>query len=173
MLHKAPINVRAQMKARSIHSESSLHVIKLCNPLTKGKQEKRLLVYFEGIAGCGKTTLAWYISREWAEKRIVSMKNHQLLIHVQMNDPKVQSAMYLKDLIPNPDDDKVLQKVIAEEIVGTKGRNVCFLLDGLDEAPTRLLDLLLVELIQEKLGRQPLPNLSFILMSRPDSCVTK
>ena len=173
ILHKAPINECAELKARSVHSESSLHVIKLCNALTKSRQEKRLLVYFEGIAGCGKTTLAWYISREWAEKRIVSMKNHQLLIHVQMNDPKVQSATCLKDLIPNPDDNKALQKEIADLIVGTKGKNVCFLFDGLDEAPTQLLDLLLVELIQGKLGRQPLPNLSFILMSRPDSRVIK
>lgn len=57
--------------------------------------------------------------------------------------------------------------------VGTKGRNVCFLLDSLDEAPTGLLDFLLVELIQGKMGRQQLPDLSFIFMSRPNSHVTK
>jgi hypothetical protein len=157
------------MQTRS--APSSLHVISLCNALTKSKQEKRLLVYFEGIAGSGKTTLAWYISREWAEKRI--LKHYHLLIHIQMNDPKVQSARYLKDLIPNPDDNKTLQKEIAEIIIGLKGRNVCFLLDGLDDAPTSLLDFLLVELIQGKLGGQPLSDLSFILMSRPDSRVTK
>ena len=102
MLHKAHINER-QMQTRSVHS--SLHVINLCNALTKGEQEKRLLVYFEGIAGSGKTTLAWHISREWAEKRL--LKNYQLFIHIQINDLKVQSARCLKDLIPNPDDDKV------------------------------------------------------------------
>ena len=168
ILHKAHINER-QMQTRSV--DSSLHVINLYNALTKGKQEKRLLVYFEGIAGSGKTTLAWHISREWAEKRL--LQNHLLLIHIQINDPKVQSARCLQDLIPNPDDNKVLQKEIAEMIVGTKGRNICFLLDGLDEAPTGLLDFLLVELIQGKVDRQRLPGLSFILMSRPDSRVIK
>ena len=168
ILHKAHMNER-QMQTGSAHS--TLHVINLHIALTKSKQEKRLLVYFEGIAGSGKTTLAWYISREWAEKRI--LRHYQLLIHIQMNDPKVQSARYLKDLIPNPDDNKVLQKEITEAITGMKGRNVCFLLDGLDDAPTSLLDFLLVELIQGKLGGQLLPDLSFILMSRPDSRVTK
>ena len=168
VLHKAHMNER-QMQTGSAHS--SLHIINLHNALTKSKQEKRLLVYFEGIAGSGKTTLAWYISREWAEKRI--LKHHQLLIHIQINDPKVQSARYLKDLIPNPDDNKVLQKEIAEVIISVKGQSVCFLLDGLDDAPTSLLDFLLVELVQGKLGGQSLPDLSFILMSRPDLRVTK
>ena len=168
VLHKAHIT-ESQRQTRSI--DSSVQMINLNTALTKNKQEKRLVVYFEGIAGSGKTTLSWHISREWAEKRL--LKLYQLLIHIQINDHKVQSATCLRDLIPNPDDNKVLQKEIAEVIVDLKGRNVCFLLDGLDEAPTSLLDFLLVELIQGKLGRQQLPDLSFILMSRPDLRVTK
>ena len=44
------------------------------------------------------------------------------------------------------------------------------LLDGLDEAPTPLLDFLLVELVRGSSGRAPqVPNLSFVMTSRPDS----
>lgn len=168
VLHKAHIN-EPQRQSRSV--DSSLQVTNLYTALIKNKQEKRLIVYFEGIAGSGKTTLSWHISREWTEKRLLI--HYELFIYVQVNDPKVQSASCLKDLIPNPYDDEVLQKEIAKVIVGLKGRNVCFLLDGLDEAPTSLLDFLLIELIQGKLGRPQLPDLSFILMSRPDSRVTK
>ena len=168
VLHKAPLN-DPQKQIGGVNSSS--RVVNLYTALTKNKQEKRLLVYFEGIAGSGKTTLSWYISREWAEKRL--LKQFQLFIHVQMNDPKVQSATSLKDLIPNPDDSKVLQKELAAAIISLKGQGVCFLLDGLDEAPTPLLDLLLVEIIQGKLGRSQLPNLSFVMTSRPDSRVTK
>ena len=49
---------------------------------------------------------------------------------------------------------------------------MCFLLDGLDEAPTNLLDFLLGDLIQGKLGSWQLPELSFILTSRPVARVT-
>jgi Tfp pilus assembly pilus retraction ATPase PilT len=42
------------MPSKSAHS--SLHVI---NVLIKSKQEKRLLVYFKGITGSGKTMALW------------------------------------------------------------------------------------------------------------------
>ena len=57
-------------------------------------------------------------------------------------------------------------------MIARVARGVCFLFDGLDEAPTNLLDFLLGDLIQGKLGSWQLPELSFILTSRPNARVT-
>ena len=137
--------------------------------LSKRDEQKRMNVYFEGIAGSGKTTLSWYACREWAKKKLLG--DFQLLIHLQLNDPQVQSATCLPDIIPYPD--KKFRQEIATAIVDCKGKGVCFLLDGLDEAPTNLLAFLLGELIPVKLGAWQLPELSFILTSRPNACVSE
>ena len=125
-------------------------------------------MYFEGIAGSGKTTLSWHMSREWAHKRL--LEQFQILIYLQLNDPQVQSATHFSDIIPYPD--KILQQQIASEILDRQGLGVCFLLDGLDEAPTSLLDLLMDELIIGRPGGWQLPKASFIMTSRPAGSVT-
>ena len=91
----------------------------------------RLIVLFEGVAGSGKTTLSWYACREWAEERL--LQQFHLLIHIPVSFPIVQEATCLQDLIPC--DDSKLCEAIASAIVDRKGRGICFLLDGLDEAP--------------------------------------
>ena len=136
--------------------------------LSKRDEQKKMIVYFEGIAGSGKTTLSWYACREWAKKKLLG--EFQLLIHLQLNNPQVQSATCLPDIIPYPD--KKLRQEIATTIVDCKGRSVCFLMNGLDEAPNNLLDFLLGDLIQGKLGAWQLPELSFMLTSRPNARVT-
>ena len=128
-----------------------------------------MVVYFRGVGGSGKTTLAWHACREWAEKRLLC--HFQLLIHVQISNPRVKSATAFSDLIPYPD--KHFQQAVATAIVDQRGKGVCLLLDGLDEAPTELLDFLLVDLLQGRLGFQQLPELSFLMTSRPDWRVTK
>ena len=142
--------------------------VTLKSVLSKRDNQKRMIVYFEGIAGSGKTTLSWYACREWARKKL--LQDFHLPIHLQLNDPQVQSATCLPDIIPYPD--KKVRQDIATTIVDCRGRGVCFLLDGLDEASTNLLAFLLGDLIQGKLGSWQLPELSFILTSRPDAHVT-
>ena len=126
----------------------------------------KLLIYFEGIAGSGKSTLSWHTCREWVEKRI--LEQFDILIHVHVNDPHIQSATRLRDIIPHHD--QVFKKEVATAIRSLKGKGVCFLLDGLDEASPSLLNFLLQDLITGKTG---CPKLSFILTSRPNSRVTK
>ena len=128
-----------------------------------------MIVYFEGVAGCGKSTLSWYACREWAEKRM--LQQFELLIHISLSDPKIKKATNLADIIPYPGSS--LQQTIATEIVDRQGEGICLLLDGLDEAPTCLLDFLLVDLIRGSLGSPRVPNLSYIMTSRPDSRVTE
>ena len=123
----------------------------------------RLVIVFEGIAGSGKTTLSWYVCREWASRRLLQQFN--LLIHVQVNDPRVQSACTLRELIP--DQDKEARDEIAQAIIDRKGEGVCFLLEGLDEALEGFRELILSDLLHDK----ELSELSFIITSRPDSRV--
>ena len=132
------------------------------------ESDKRLLVYFEGIAGCGKSTLSWHACREWANGRL--LRQFELLIYIQLNDPQVQLAMCLRDIIPHPDE--AFRQKVATAIATRKGKGVCFLLDGLDTAPTSLFNSLLVDIAKGKFGGQQLPKASFIFTSRSSSHVT-
>lgn len=165
ILYDAPLNIPISILPVS---ESYFKAVTLDDVFKK--DESQLLVYFEGIAGSGKTTLSWHACREWGNKRM--LQNFLLLVHIELSDPRIKTATNLADIIPYPD--KALRQTIASEIVDRKGKGVCMLLDGLDEAPTPLLDFLLVELIQGSSGRAPqVPNLSFVMTSRPDSRVTE
>ena len=163
ILYEAPLNEVEGSLSEALKS------VTLSSILKKDEQD-RLLVYFEGIAGSGKTTLTWYISREWAHGRL--LEKFQILIYLQLNNPQVhvQSAECFPNIIPYPD--KTLQQQIASEIIDRQGQGVCFLLDGLDEAPTFSLDFLVDELIKGRPGGLRLPNASFIMTSRPARSVT-
>ena len=119
----------------------------------------RLVTLFEGVAGSGKTTLSWHACREWANQKL--LQRFRLLIHVQVN--KLQNTSALSDLIP--DRDKEARDELAQAIVDTRGEGVCFFLEGIDEASNDLLDFILSHLLCNK----DLPQLSFIITSRPDS----
>ena len=167
ILYDAPLNIPSSSSL--LVNESCFKAVTLRDALTKSTGANRLLVIFEGIAGSGKTTLSWHACREWGEKRI--LQHFNLLIHIELSNPKVKEATNLADLIPYPD--KALQQIIATEIVHRKGEGICLLLDGLDEAPSQLLDFLLVDLIQGRPRVPQVPNLSFVMTSRPDSRVTE
>ena len=161
ILHEAPLNSQAGKKL----PYAQLKPVSLCNVFSS---RQKLLVYFEGIAGSGKTMLSWHACKEWGENRM--LKQFQLLIQVHLNDPKIQCASCLQDIIPYPD--VSTQKQVASAIVSLKGKGVCFLLDGLDETLNSpiLFDFLFHKLIPGRLG---CPQLSFILTSRPNPRVTR
>ena len=162
ILHKAPLHEVSNKKP-------SIKLVSLSDVLTKGRHDERLLVYFEGIAGSGKTVLSWYVCKEWANKRL--LQEFQLLIYIQISALQVQSHTCLADILPYPD--KNFCQLIAAAIGDQKGKGVCLLLDGLDEAPAPLLRNLLADLIQGSLGWPKFPFLSIMMTSRPDSRVTK
>ena len=166
ILYDAPLNIPNSILPSN---ESCFKAVTLHDALTKSTGANRLLVYFEGIAGSGKTTLSWHACREWGQKRI--LQHFKLLIHIELSNPKVKEATNLADIIPYPDE--ALRQTIATEIVDRKGEGICLLLDGLDEAPTPLLDFLLVDLIRDRPGTPQVPNLSFVMTARPDSRVTE
>ena len=73
----------------------------------------------------------------------------------------MKSAKSLQDLIPDKDEEA--RDKIAQAIIDMKGENVCFLLDGLDEASQDFKSFLF-----DLLDNKDLIRLSFIITSRPD-----
>ena len=162
ILQEAPL-----VEIQHAGSQDIIKSVTLPSVLSQGEGSGRMLVYFKGIGGSGKTTLSWHACREWAEKRLLT--RFQLLIHVQLS--RVKSATTFADLIPYPDQN--FRQDVATAIIDQKGLGVCLLLDGLDEAGTELLDFFLVDLLRGRLGGVQLPNLSFVMTSRPNWGVTQ
>ena len=142
-----------------IGSATKYKVVTLCDVLNNGSE--KIAILFEGVAGSGKTTMSLHICLEWAERRL--LQQLQLLIHVQVSDPRVWSAKCLADLIPDAEEE--MRDEVAAAIVDERGKGVCILLEGLDEAPDALWDSILSELIAGVSGN--LSDLSFILTARP------
>ena len=165
-LQEKPL-MEIQYPSNSAPSRDNIKPLTLASALAQGEGSRRMLVYFQGIGGSGKTTLSWHACREWAEKRLLT--HFQLLIHVQMS--RVKSATTLADIIPYPD--KSFRQDLAMAIIDRKGRGICLLLDGLDEAGTELLDFLLENLLKGSLGKAYFPELSFVITSRPDWRITE
>ena len=157
-LHEVPINeiesVLGQMDANK-YKEIELHSI--FKP-----SSSRMVILFEGVGGSGKTTLAWYACKEWAAGRL--LQQFQLLIHVQLNDPRLRKLkkLELKDLIPDPDAEACNE--IATAIMDSKGKRVCLLLEGLDETPEHLRQPLFSHVLEDR----KLHHLSFIMTTRPE-----
>ena len=132
-------------------------------------QAKRKVILIEGPAGCGKTTLTWHACREWAEGRLFTQLS--LLIHLSLEDPAVQSALYsakcLADIIPHESSD--MREAIAGVISERRGKGVCFLFDSWDEAPQSLYSRANSYLYRFVAGTSAkmLPRCSIIITSRP------
>lgn len=165
VLYDAPLNIPTGM---ILPLNSFFKEITLNSVLTKKEGTKRLLAFFEGIAGSGKTMLSWHACREWAKKQI--LEHFQLVILVELSSPQVKKATKLEDIIPYPDEKA--RHTLASAIIDQKGESICLFLDGLDEAPNSLLDFL-IGLIQGRVGDPQVPNLSFVMTSRPDPRVTE
>ena len=123
----------------------------------------RLVVLFEGVAGSGKTTLSWHACQEWANKKL--LMQFRLLIHVQI--ARLQNVRALCDLIPDPD--KEVCDELTQAIMDTRGKGICFIFEGIDEASSGLWDFILSGLLYNK----DLPQLSYIFTSRPDGRLFK
>ena len=135
---------------------------------------KRKVILVEGVAGVGKTTLSWHACKEWAAGRL--FKDIKLLIHVSLSDPNLHSMSKLADLIPHHSEE--IRGNVADAIADKRGKGVCFLLEGCDEAPQSLWESFLHRFIAGKGGRAMVPNAHIILTSRPGisvrltSCLT-
>ena len=132
--------------------------------LTAGNSKaKRKVILVEGVAGAGKTTLSWHACKEWAAGKLFGDIN--LLIHISLDEPDIHSATKLADLIPHSSEE--IRTNVAKAITEKRGKGVCFLLEGCDEAPPSLWQSFLYRFIAGTGGRSMVPYAHIILTSRP------
>ena len=86
-------------------------------------------VLLQGFAGSGKTTLVWKASKKWASSK--SFTEFELFIKLELNDPDIQEAKILEDIVPCLVEDD--RRQIASYITKCDGKKVAFMLDGWDQ----------------------------------------
>ena len=160
-LRQVPI---ANISSKNSTTDHDSRLVELSAVLSS--KSEGLIVLFEGVGGSGKTALSWYICKKWAEKEL--LQQFHLLIHIQVRDPKIQSAKRLPDIILHPN--RNICQEVATAIYDQKGKGVCILLDGLDEASASLFDTL-VDMITGR-QRNSIPLISYIVTTRPNMHVT-
>ena len=122
----APILNTCIVDDKSLKPLSIAHIFDAGN-----RAAKRKVLFVEGIAGVGKSTLCWYIRKEWAAGKI--FEGHRLLFHISLSDGRIYSATKLADLVSHPSEE--MREAIAKAITDARGKRMCFLLDACDEFP--------------------------------------
>ncbi len=146
-------------------------LVELCRIfLTGNHKAKRKVVLLEGVAGSGKTTLSWNACQDWAKEEL--FQQFPLLIHVSLEDPVVRSATCLADIIPHPSSE--MREAVANAIADKRGKGVCFLFDGWDEATPAIQQRgsFMYRFIAGSSDRTLLSQCSIIVTSRPSASGT-
>ena len=130
------------------------------NPV-KGQPEMKC-IFIEGAPGIGKSTCVGELCRRWNE--INGLKKYSLVILLRLREKQVQEAQNIEDLCFHRS--RKLRQAVAAEIEDCEGRDVLFILDGLDELPDSLRrQSVFVELIQGTY----LSHCTVLVTSRPSA----
>lgn len=105
---------------KRVHLDEIFQCIPACN---RGR------AFLQGSAGSGKSTLVWRASKKWASGD--SFTEFELFIALELNDPALQEAEILEDIVRSLDKDN--RRGIAAYIKRCNGKKVAFLLDGWDQ----------------------------------------
>ena len=117
-----------------------------------------------GAHGSGNSAISVYICQLWALNYLFS--EYDLVIFIQLQDPAVQKAAKLADIIPSQNDSTASR--IAAEIEGNGGQNVLWILDGWDKLPQELKENSYLHMLVTP-QRSPISESSIIVTSTP-SC---
>ena len=116
----------------------------------------------EGALGCGKSTLALHITKQWEEGKLFQEYEHVVL--VKLRDNNVFNAKILADILPKKN--KEMGPEIEKELIVDDGKHVLFILDGWDELPETAPG---HSLIMDILNKEELSGSSILITSRPTS----
>ena len=97
-------------------------------------KKKRKVILIEGAPGSGKSTFLWHICCKWQAGEL--FQQFSLVLLVILRDTAVHSAKSVADILPFVRSQ--LCDDVASKLKRTQGRGVLILLDGWDEAPSRL-----------------------------------
>ena len=116
-------------EAAEVHTEFELSNLLMLD------SEARKVILIEGAPGSGKSTLSWHICQQWEKGMLFN--EYEVVLFVQLRDPKVQSATSLSDIFSVPGEDgseQTLAPLITKH--GRWGKGVLLVLDGWDELQT-------------------------------------
>ena len=116
----------------------------------------------EGALGCGKSTLALHITKQWEEGKLFQEYEHVVL--VKLRDNNVFNAKKLADILPKKN--KEMGPEIEKELIVDDGKHVVFIFDGWDELPETAPG---HSLIMDILNKEELSDSSILITSRPTS----
>ena len=128
-----------------------------------GRYESGALVLVEGRPGCGKTTLAHKVTRDWSVgEKVLGGAELVLLIPLRsLNINQKDRDIYeLIEYIYNTVNDTS----IGDYIINTRGDKICFILDGLDEYRSKGIE---SNTVVEQLLKRTLSKAMVIVFSRP------
>jgi hypothetical protein len=145
-----------------LFKETSIELEKIFVNAKGGEQN---LILIEGGPGSGKTTLSVYICQSWGRGEL--FQEFTIVILVQLQDPAVQSARAIADLLPSHD--KEISAQVGRAIMDVNGRGVLWILDGWDELPQSLREDSFLRDIFTSQSKSPIAQSSVIITSRPES----
>ena len=123
------------------------------------------VILLEGAPGSGKSTMCWYICKQWGEGVLLRGFSHVLMI--ELRDKKVQVAKCLSEIMPyelGPECHRV-----AEALVKKQGKNVLVILEGWNELPKSIRKESIFKDLVTKGGRSPLQNAVVLVSSRSNT----
>ena len=138
--------------------------IKLEEIFSKIEGERKVIV-IDGAPGSGKTSLTVHVCQRWSRGEL--FEEFTVVILVQLRDPAVQSAKCITDLLPCRN--REMAEEVARAITANDGRSVLWVLDGLDELPSKLRKKSFLRDVIIPPVESPISLSSVIVTSRPIS----
>ena len=126
---------------------------------------ERKVVLVDGAPGSGKSTMTVHICQRWGKGEL--FQEFTIVILVQLQDPAVQRAKSIADLLPCRNDEMAHQ--IASAITAIDGRGILWVMDGWDELPAQLRQESFLRDIIIPSTKSPITLSSVIVTSRPIS----
>lgn len=129
--------------------QDKISVIKELNLFSSECAGQQILI--QGVAGCGKTSMAFKICQLWANG---ALPQYNLVVLLKLKDPSVAKVKSMKELFSLHIE--TLGEDIAKEIdrVHTAGKGILFILDGWNELDEcKQCESLFVEILSTKLPK--------------------
>ena len=99
------------------------------------KKSKRGVILAEGMAGIGKTFLAFKVAEDWARGSALTSFKVVLLLELRSNDLSKVSTLHELLAFATGGLSRESMDLIADKVRDKRGGQVLFVLDGVDEAP--------------------------------------
>ena len=93
------------------------------------------VILAEGVAGIGKTFLAYKVAEDWARNSALKAYDVVLLLELRGNDLSDVSSLHELLTFATGGLSRENMNLIADKVRDRRGKRVLFVLDGVDEAP--------------------------------------